>query len=120
MYEPEVKYIRFHNTTNLPVIIESWVDGSNILQCATVKAGEKLLLHSSVGEWHMTTMFGIEQADQYRQWKDAGLQHYTYIGKFRSRPCAMGEYSWLENNKIFRCHYTQGDGDDYGLITFAN
>jgi len=117
MYD-EIKYIQFHNATDLPIQICAFVDGSNKLQSVVVAAGEKLVLHSSVGEWHMDSMF--ETSEHRKAWVDAGLEKYNNIGKFRSRPCAMGEYSWMEYNEPFYCIYVdvQHEQTIYkGLIT---
>jgi hypothetical protein len=117
MFKSEIKYIRFHNNSNLPVIVEAWVNGSNTLQSAVIEGGRKIILHSSVGEWHLTSMFDGEQIKEEELWEKAGLSKCSIIGKFRSNPCAMGNYSWMDYN-IFQCKHTKVDGD-YDIMTFT-
>ena len=98
-------YIHFHNDTDLPVIIDSFVDNSNILQHFRIGPREKFLLHSSVGEWHVNAMLNKEDR---KIWDDnPNLKHVILIGKFRSDPCARGNYSWLEYDNLYSCIYTE-------------
>ena len=99
------KYINFHNKTDLPIMVDSWVDGSNSLRCLRVGPGEKLVLHSSVGEWHVNSMLTDES--DYKLWREGGLKWYVNLGKFRSNPCASGNYSWMEWEHIFDCVYSE-------------
>lgn len=101
------KYINFHNNSELPIMVDSWVDGSNTLRCLRVRPGEKLVLHSSVGEWHVNSM--LTNDEDYKLWEEGGLTWYTNIGKFRSNPCASGNYSWMEWEHIFDCIYSKCD-----------
>lgn len=115
------KYIYFHNDTDLPVLIESWVDGSSSTQIIRFDPKEKKVVHSSVGEWHIISMFDNKEDNQ--KWKDAGLKHCCNIGKFRSRPCASNCYYWLDYTDTFSCNYTDLEDDKdvsfiKGLITF--
>jgi hypothetical protein len=112
------KYIHFHNATEFPIMVDSWVDGSNTLECIKILSGEKLVIHSSVGEWHVNSMFPEE--DDRKLWSSRGLKNYINLGKFRSDPCASGEYSWMDWDHIFDCVYSEIEGDDVrGLITFV-
>ena len=121
---PTIKYIHFHNNTDLPIMINTWIDGSNKLQYIKINPREKRILHSSVGEWHLNTMF--ESLEDRIIWEDKGfnLARYITIGKFRSNRSASGNYSWLEDN-IFECTYTDTHTTDKtnekikGLITFS-
>jgi hypothetical protein len=99
------KYINFHNNTDLSVDIESWVDGSNQMKRINVKPGEKLVIHSSVGEWHLTNV-------------DREILPYYYIGKFWSVSCASGNYSWMDYYD-FDCVYSKAANETNGLITFS-
>jgi hypothetical protein len=99
-----VKYIEFYNNTDLPVMIDSWIDGSNILYSQKIEPYEKKQIHSSVGEWHLHTMF--PNIKDYLIWKSKGLENYNTIGKFRSQACAQNKYSWLEHD-LFICTYTE-------------
>ena len=115
------KYINFHNNTDLPIMIDSWIDGSNSLKCLKINAGEKLVIHSSVGEWHVNSMF--DDDDDWNQWKEYGLEKYINLGKFRSDPCAMNNYSWMEWQDIFNCVYSKCEpsyeNNIIGFITFT-
>ena len=82
---------------------------------------EKKILHSSVGEWHMDSMFNDHSDCDI--WKTAGLGKHLIIGKFRSDPCASGNYSWMEYYEPFECVYSEiaNSGDEVkGLITFVH
>jgi hypothetical protein len=115
------KFILFHNDTDLPVMIDSWVDGSNTLKCLKVQPREKLVIHSSVGEWHLN---GMLYGEDRKLWDDKGLQKYVLVGKFRSDPCASGNYSWMEyEDSVFNCEYSKLDTHEdervKGLVTFS-
>lgn len=105
------KYIHFHNDTDLPIVVEGWVStsyGLSTLKGLTVQSGEKLVVHSSVGEWHLNSMF--TDSEDREMWKKKELGDYKYlnIGKFRSDPCASGNYSWMEyDDSPFECVYSK-------------
>jgi hypothetical protein len=117
-----IKYINFHNDSELPIIIDSWVDGTNRLQSIDIEPGQKLIIHSSVGEWHLHAMLDTEKR---KIWNDKGLKRVVNIGKFRSQPCASGDYSWLDYDNIFDCVYSEipenlnSENKIRGLITFS-
>jgi hypothetical protein len=113
-----IKYIYFHNDSRFALNISSWVDGSNTLSCSRIGPGEKKLVHSSVGEWHLDSMVDAE-ADRLT-WTSAGLAKHLIIGKFRSGPCASGNYSWMEYDEPFECTYSENDHDNdvKGLVRF--
>ena len=100
------KLINFHNNTSEVIILETWTDvmpGLSSFKSKTISPGEKLAIYSSVGEWYISD------------------NSYCNIGKFRSDPCASGEYSWLENED-YKCIYNKTKGtenDINGLITFS-
>ena len=121
MFGRVTKYIHFHNDTDLPVMVDSWVDGSNTLKCLRIDPQTKLILHSSVGEWHLNSMFPNSEDD--KMWKEKNFDHskYLIIGKFRSDPCASGNYSWMEYDDPFECVYSEFDKpveNVIGLVTF--
>lgn len=125
MYQEKVKgilgdspmYIRFHNNTPFPLMINAWVKHSNVMKCLRVEAGSNLILHSSVGEWHMDSMLNSKEDRQI--WIDAGLENRAIIGKFRSSPCVQGKYSWMEYYEPFDCVYSEDKGEEVpGLIRF--
>ena len=99
------KYVNFHNNSELPIMIDSWVDKSNSLRCLRVGPQEKLVIHSSVGEWHVNSMLTDEE--DYKLWREGGLNWYVTLGKFRSDPCASGNYAWMEWEHIFDCVYNE-------------
>jgi hypothetical protein len=117
MFGETIKYIHFHNDTDFPIMIDAWVDNSNKLHSRKVCPRESVVLHSSVGEWHINSMLCDEE--DRKIWKDAGFEKHTIVGKFRSSPCAVGDYSWMEYDEPFDCVYCD-DGDEKikGKITF--
>jgi hypothetical protein len=100
-----IKYIHFHNDSDLPLLIDSWVDGSSILSTIKIEPREKRIIHSSVGEWHIHSMFAPSSEDR-KIWCENGLGEHIQIGKFRSDPCVSGNYSWLES-VLFECIYSE-------------
>ena len=80
-----VKFIHFHNNTDLPIMIDSWVDNSYAMNSLRVNPREKIIIHSCVGEWHLHSMF--ESLEDRNIWKEKGLDNYLTIGKFWSIPC---------------------------------
>ena len=116
VFSEPIKYIYFKNDTNFPLQIGSWVDRSNTMKFIRIGPGEKWMVHSSVGEWHMDSMFDdIVDRDA---WVKAGLSNHHIIGKFWSRPCISGEYASMEYWKPFDCVYSETDDAVKGLITF--
>ena len=116
MYQESPMYIRFHNDTPFPIMINAWVKRSNVMKCLRIEKGENLIIHSSVGEWHMDSMLNSKEDRQI--WTDAGLENHHIIGKFRSSPCAQGNYSWMEYYEPFDCVYSEDKGEEVpGLIT---
>ena len=116
----EIKYIHFVNDTDLPVMIDSWVDGSNTLQCLRIAPREKRIVHSSVGEWHIDAM--LNEEDRKLWTNNKNLKNVVMIGKFRSRPCAQGEYSWMDWDNKFNCVYSELDepvDGVKGVMTFS-
>jgi hypothetical protein len=98
------EYIRFRNNTDLPIMVNAWT--KNIMKSVRVGPLTEMILNSSVGEWHMDSMLYNEEDNKI--WKDQGLQKYHIIGKFRSDPCILGNYSWMEyDDGVFRCVYTE-------------
>lgn len=119
----EIKYIHFHNDTELPLMMDSWIDGSNKLYIRKIEAGQKVIVHSSVGEWHLNIMFpNNEDFEIWVQKEPEFIRHRTFIlGKFRSRPCASGNYSWMEYDEPFHCEYSEIEPDEHivtGKIRF--
>lgn len=116
-----IKYIHFHNKTDLPIMLDSWIDGSNRLHTIKINPRETQIIHSSVGEWHIHSMF--EHSSKDRQiWIEKGFEKYTNIGQFRSSPCASGNYSWIDYEDIFECIFSKTElleNEFKGLISFS-
>lgn len=91
MLDPSPKYMYFFNSTPLPVQISAWVTDSNTMSHGVVKPYEKCLVHNSVGEWHLDSMF--ENRENWTQIE--GLEDHLVLGKFRSRACVSGDYAWI-------------------------
>ena len=87
----------FINNSGLPVNLETWqperVPGLETLNAVLVKTGEQIVLPSLTGEWYLQTYLSKELADE---WIAAGLRPGEHVGKFRSKPCASGDYSWMD------------------------
>ena len=119
------KYIHFHNNTPLPIMIESWVDGSCKMQSIKVEPGEKKLVHSATGEWHLDSMFAdiqdINQWSEYFGKNSWGGNKYILVGTFRCKPDYWGKYSIMEHDEPFQCVYSTMKTDHYirGLITYS-
>ena len=108
--------IHFHNATPFPIMIDTWINTT--LESFKVPPHHLILLKSSVGEWHMNTMFpNRKDRELWDQYKD--LQHFTHIGKFRNKPCIQGKYAWMEYEEPFHCIYSEfSESQVKGLITF--
>jgi hypothetical protein len=58
-------------------MVDGWVStsyGLSTLKSLKVQAGEKLVIHSSVGEWHLNSMF--TDSEDIEMWKKKGLGDY--------------------------------------------
>jgi len=67
----------------------------------------------------MDSMFYSD--DDRKPWIDAGLEKHRIIGKFRSSPCARGDYSWMEYDEPFHCVYRYDENQTVaGLITLTH
>lgn len=111
-----IKYVYFENKTDLPLQISSWIDGSHEMETIRIGPKESTIVHSSVGEWHMDSMFNNEK--DRKRWIDKGLEDHLIIGKFHSQPCILGNYAWMEYDEPFYCVFTQNEGEPKGRITF--
>ena len=114
------KYITFKNASPLTVIIESFVDDSISSKCVKVGPEETVLVTSCVGEWHLHSMIGREDRKLWDTLDNGRYKNITTIGKFRSNPCASGNYSWIDYDVIFDCLYSEiSENIIKGLITFS-
>jgi len=91
-------YPMFINNSGLPINVETWQYTKNSslesLNQILVKQGEKIILPSINGEWYLQTYLKKEQAEE---WRNAGFIPGEQIGKFRNKPCASGNYSWMSH-----------------------
>ena len=119
MNNPIQKNIYFKNDLDIPIMLDSWRDGSNKLHMIRVGSKETVIATSGMGYWYLNSM--LKDPIDRQQWVDAGYKDYVSLGNFSSMPCAQGNYSWLEHPNIFKCEYTPTSKDDFvpGLITFG-
>jgi hypothetical protein len=69
----------------------------------------------------------LTEETDYKLWRERGLKWYVNLGKFRSKPCASGNYVWMEWEHIFDCVYNEYETTFYektnepitGLVTFV-
>jgi hypothetical protein len=69
----------------------------------------------------------LTEETDYKLWRERGLKWYVNLGKFRSNPCASGEYAWMEWEHIFDCVYSKceptfnekSNEPITGLVTFV-
>lgn len=112
------EHIKFLNNTDLPINVGGFQNGT--FEEVRVGPGEETVLYSTVGEWHLDSMFYNDEDSKI--WKDRGLKKYSNVGKFRSDPCALGNYSWMEfDDGVFSCAYTELLSSEDGIkghITF--
>lgn len=108
------KYVYFHNDSELPVMVDSWITNSNKLYCRKIEAGERKIINSSVGEWHLNIMF--PENDDYQLWKEKEPKitenRSSILGKFRCESCFSGNYSWMEYDEPFHCEYSILEPDE--------
>ena len=86
----------FINNSGLPINLETWqtkAPGLETLNAVLVKTGEQIVVPSTTGEWYLQTYLKNEFADE---WIQDGFRVGYQIGKFRSKPCASGDYSWMD------------------------
>jgi hypothetical protein len=61
-------------------------------------------------------------SEERKIWIEKGFSKYTNIGKFRSSPCASGNYSWLHHEDIFECIFSKiesSENEVNGQISFS-
>ena len=122
-----IGHIILNNKTDLPFEVSTWkkvMDGLSEFEPEIIGSKqERLLDNSSTGEWHLTLPFG----DYFEKWTEKGLESgymkpnevYYQIGKFRSQPCASGNYSWITGTDIFLCERTIDPETGIGMITIS-
>ena len=90
----------FINDSELPVNLETFQRetlGLETLKTVLVKSGEHVVLPSTTGEWYIQTYLDKEFADE---WKKEGYKIGYRIGKFRNKPCIVGDYTWCFNDQF--------------------
>lgn len=112
--EMKGKDVYFHNCTDLPIMINSFVDGSSQLFCRKVEPKEKVLVHSSVGKWYLDSMFPL--LSDIKKWREKGLEKCVLVGEFQTQACFSGERVWMEQD-AFRCIYSPGLEGDYETMS---
>jgi hypothetical protein len=112
----KVEYIHFHNASPFPVMIDTWINTT--LESFRIPSSHIVLLESSVGEWNIHSMFP-DRKDRKLWYQQKGLEKLTNIGTFRNKPCAKGNYAWMEYDEPFHCIYSEFKNSEVkGLITF--
>lgn len=61
-------------------------------------------LYSITGEWYIHSLFTEKEIS--KQWKKHKLPQ-TNIAKFRSSPCARGDYFWMNIENHFNMYYNE-------------
>ena len=102
----------FWNTSDLPLMVDTWITGSNRLECLKIHPYEKRVLESSTGEWYLNTI--LDEEDR-KLWIAKGLGKYTTLGKVRLMPCAQGDRAWMESD-IFQCVYYATESFKFSII----
>lgn len=126
MFDEVIGHIIFNNKTDLLFYIETWkkvMDGLSEFKPEKINPGEERLLdNSTTGEWHI----GSPSGDDFKTWEEKGLKNgikpnevYHQIGKFRSKPCASGNYVWINGTDIFLCEHTIDPETGIGMITIS-
>lgn len=65
---------------------------------------QEVTLYSITGEWYINSLFTNQ--DISTLWKTHNLPQ-TEIAKFRTSPCAMGDYFWMNIENHFNMYYNK-------------
>lgn len=90
----------FINKTNLAINFETFQQqgfGFHKMVTQLVLPGKTAKLASNNGEWYLNTYFNLELC---KNWILAGYTPGFRVGKFRDLPCAMGNYSWMDEDGL--------------------
>ena len=93
--------IIFTNETDLPVVVSSYKQIMKYLQRmedVIVRPGQTIEVTSTTCEWFLSCV-GFTDEEDYKLW-DCYDGSISRIGKFRSEPCARGDYSWMNTDKF--------------------
>ena len=129
-----MQYITFVNNTPFPVMVETWksngiyglselsgviVNEYHEIKCiylpdpclysinsptTTAVNPKELTLYSITGEWYINSLF--TDPDISARWKTHKLPQ-TEIAKFRTSPCASGDYFWMNIENHFNMYYNK-------------
>lgn len=115
-----LKKIYFENLTDLPVMIDYWMDhptldGLTQLKSIRIGCGEKRILTNCGNEWMLNSMFP-DQNDR-DLWKNYGLSDIIHIGSFTSNPNIYGDYCYMVDPNLFRCTYSNIKNGEEGVNT---
>ncbi len=92
--------IIFTNNTDLPVVVSSF---KHIMKClqrledVIVRPGQTIEVTSTTCEWFLSCV-GFTDDEDYKRWDGYYESSISRIGKFRSEPCAVGDYSWMNTD----------------------
>ena len=103
------KVVDFENTTEYPIIVETWQQseyGSGLynMKGITIMPHQKIKLSGVTGEWYINTMF--EDYNLRTKW-NAEFPHMLSLGKFSTFPDYQKNYSWMEYYQ-FNVEYIDG------------
>ena len=126
LFDEVIDHIIFRNKTDLPFHILTWkkiMDYLSEYKPEKISPEEERLLSNSItGEWDIKLPYD----DDLEIWTNKGLKEgfrknevYRQIGKFRSKPCAMGNYSWITGADIFLCEHSIDEETGIGMITIS-
>jgi len=94
----------FINKSGLPINLETWQkekekekEGLHAFNAVLVKPGDKVAFPSATGEWYLQNCLYNEDA---AEWIAAKIQSGYRLGKFRTYPCASGNYSWMNDDNF--------------------
>jgi len=103
------KMIFKNNCKTLPIVVSSWIDKMpGLSECVdvTVPPNTEIEVESSIGEWIIGSLLtGKENCDVWRSHK---LGFNARMAKFRTTPCAIGNYTWNFEDYNFDLTYKNG------------
>jgi hypothetical protein len=95
--------MKFHNNTNLPIIVSSWIkemNGISVYKDIIILPYEKIDIYSNVGEYIVSSQFYDIKNNNI--WKNENLPIDTILAKFRNKCCVFGNFTcnFIENHFI--------------------
>ena len=98
--------MKFHNDTDLPIIVSSWrtkMPGLSEYKDVTILANQIVDVYSDVGEWILSSQFFVKEYDD--KWTKENLPHENRLAKFRNKCCAFGDFTWNFTEEYFVLEY---------------